>query len=102
MLVVADQDLTVLGALDASGGDVPVFSPPAHTHALQAVGTYGEEASPSGTRLAEGPYTTSAADRTLATGALGTVGSGAPAPTQMPVVVSLWCIALQGLFPPRS
>lgn len=76
---------------------------PPHSHAVRVSSAPGEEGlGPAGARLGEGLYTTEPADSFLATDALSSTGAGQPVPTQMPMLVARWCIALEGIYPSRA
>jgi microcystin-dependent protein len=87
---------------------------PAHGHALQAVNVNASTADPSNASLARGRYSTGpqsgavAFYQTLAPAialsplAAGPTGSSFPHNNLMPTLVVNFCIALQGVFPPRT
>ena len=97
-------------ALGEAGGSETVTlvgsEMPVHTHALQAVNAVGDTATPSGTALARsaGAYQTDAAQNlvTMADAALPAAGGSQPHENRQPYLVLNFCIALQGIFPPRS
>jgi microcystin-dependent protein len=83
---------------------------PAHTHQVQAfVGRGGSSVTDpaAGDSLAAGqdgdPYTSSATNLTaMAPNAIGAAGGGAAHNNYMPSLVLNYCIALVGIYPPRS
>jgi microcystin-dependent protein len=77
---------------------------PAHSHGLNASTTAATHATPDATRaLAQaqnaGVYASSGPQVTLAQS--GQTGGNTPVPTMSPSLVIQWCIAIQGIFPPR-
>lgn len=94
-----------------SGGSVAVTllesEMPAHTHALRSGVDPADVQSPSPTRALTRSsggfaYGTGAPDVALAPQALGVAGGGVPHNNMMPYLTLNFCIALQGIFPPRS
>ena len=87
---------------------------PAHAHFLNAVGSNATAAAPANANLAKGRYstgttagavafyTTQAPNVQMNPQAVGASGSGFPHNNCMPYMVVNFCIALQGVFPPRS
>jgi microcystin-dependent protein len=79
---------------------------PAHGHAVLATSAVGDSPSPSGTALANSTsaYQTNAAQNLvpMADAALPASGGDAPHNNRQPYLVLNFCIALQGIFPPRS
>src|SRR3954462_15463061 len=79
---------------------------PAHTHALSASLSDGLFTQPSGQELAQGVgvsvWGTNAPNTTLALNALGPAGGGQPHNNLMPYLTLNFCIALQGVFLPRT
>jgi microcystin-dependent protein len=91
---------------------------PVHTHTFQATVTTGNSASPSGNELAlatAGGSKTAAAqvvnyystntgspNAQLNPAAISVAGSSLPHNNMMPYLTLNYCIALQGVYPPRS
>lgn len=88
---------------------------PAHSHSLTALPVRAINITPAaGSRLSEGAggsrgsehnintYTTSAPGTTIRPGAVGSAGSGAAHDNTQPTLTMNWCIAMVGIFPPRS
>jgi len=87
---------------------------PSHNHALQAADTDANVASPAGSVLAKGnynfqgvggvasTYTTNAPDKTMNQLAVAPSGGDQPHNNLMPYLTLNFCIALQGVFPPRT
>jgi microcystin-dependent protein len=88
---------------------------PSHGHFLQATTDPGTAASPSGDMFANGNwsdgqggsggvfcYTTAAPNVSLSGFAVAPSGGGQPHNNLMPYLTLNFCIALQGVFPPRS
>lgn len=83
---------------------------PIHTHSLMASNEIGEDRKPAGEAFARstggplyGPVpTTPAAPVAMAFEALAITGSSQPHNNMMPYIVLNFCIALQGVFPPRT
>jgi len=78
---------------------------PAHTHSLSAVTDPAESGVPTGNVLARsigGPvYANGTPSVALAAGAVGIQGGGGVHNNLPPYLVINFCIALQGIFPPR-
>jgi microcystin-dependent protein len=87
---------------------------PAHPHSLNATTVKGTTASPSGAELASGQwnnnqggsgglqyYTTTAPSANMSPFAIGVAGGSLPHNNMMPYLTLNFCIALQGVFPPR-
>lgn len=79
---------------------------PAHSHALMAGGTPAST-SPAGNALAPtangaSVYRSSGAAATMAGTAISPAGSSQPHENRQPYLGLTFCIALQGIFPPRS
>lgn len=104
-------------ALGQKGGEEAItLTPgqiPAHRHALQAAS--GRSGAPTGTPgpdVAFGPAAgagvtpyvpaPSGVPATLAAGAVASAGGGQPHDNMMPTAVMNYCIALEGIYPPRS
>jgi microcystin-dependent protein len=79
---------------------------PAHTHGLRGVNTVGESATPSGMGLGRstGMYQTNSTQNlvAMADAALPGAGGSLPHENRQPFLVFNFCIALQGIFPPRG
>lgn len=86
---------------------------PSHTHALQASATDATTPNPAGNRIGQGKYNsgaqrgliasyqTTAPNVTMADTALQPAGGSQPHNNLMPYLAMNYCIALQGIFPPR-
>jgi len=80
---------------------------PAHNHALQGTAGIGTQNSPTD-RLFSRPfgggsvYRTVAPNSQMAPEAVAVAGGGLPHNNMMPYLTMNFCIALQGIFPPRS
>jgi len=86
----------------------------AHSHPLTAFASSATATAPANAAPGEGhgggrggtfninTYTSQAPTVNLAPGAVGPAGSGQPHNNMQPSLVINWCIALQGIFPPRS
>ena len=86
---------------------------PAHNHSLNAASVTATQANPVGNALARGSYTTgpqsgavafyqTAAPNKQMGNAIGVSGGDLPHNNLMPYLVLNYCIALQGVFPPRG
>lgn len=77
---------------------------PSHTHALRGSDGRGDGTSPGGAAYGAGTdlYTNTAATVTLAGTMLAPAGGDAPHNNLMPYLTFYFCIALQGVFPPRT
>ena len=87
---------------------------PFHTHAFQAVNADGSSGDPSGAVLGKGFYDagaqtgaaafyqTTAPNVGMNPQAIGIAGGSLPHNNMMPYLVLNYCIAMQGVFPPRS
>lgn len=100
-----------------SGGETEVAllesEMPAHNHTLFAESVAATTNSANGTLLAEGvggslrgrftvnTYAPAGAATQLAPAQLGSTGANAPHNNLQPYLTLNWCIALQGVFPPR-
>ena len=80
---------------------------PAHGHTLQGTVGFGNQNSPSGTFFGR-PFgggslyvTPGSADQQLSPSALAPAGSNHPHNNMMPYLTVNFCIALQGVYPPR-
>ena len=80
---------------------------PVHTHQMVATAGFGASNDPTG-RVLGRPfggglmYGTGPADTTLAPESLAPAGGSLPHNNNQPTLVINFCIALQGIFPPRS
>lgn len=79
---------------------------PAHTHTLRASGEPAEQAAPAPdralTRSTGLPYRATGTDAVMAPQALSTYGGSLPHNNMAPYLTVGFCIALQGVFPPRT
>jgi microcystin-dependent protein len=78
---------------------------PAHSHALRGSNLVSDSPAPSGNTLARFPNAYRASPGTLAQMApesLVPAGGDAPHNNMMPFLTFYFCIALQGVFPPRT
>jgi microcystin-dependent protein len=78
---------------------------PAHSHTFGAINAIGDSNNPSGAVparvIGETPYASTAPNTALATTIVPSGGSQ-PHNNMMPYLVVNFCIALQGIFPPRQ
>lgn len=93
---------------------VQVASMAVHSHTLPAFASSATTTSPANAAPGEGhgggrggtfnvnAYTSQAPTVNLAPGAVGPAGGGQPHNNMQPSLVINWCIALQGIYPPRS
>ena len=97
--------------LGESGGSTAVMlqesQMPAHTHAWMASNQTAEDRTPANEFVARATggtlYTTTSDGLTpMASGAVAPVGGGQPHNNLQPYLTVNFCIALQGIFPPRS
>jgi microcystin-dependent protein len=84
-----------------------VANMPAHNHSLNAVSDTGTTSAPAGAFLGntgalDREYKTSGTGVVMNSGAIGNSGSGQPFNILQPYLVVSYCIALQGIFPPRD
>lgn len=76
---------------------------PAHSHTLRTSDERGDATSPQGNYLGAGTDVfVDTSNTTMASSALSTAGGDAPHNNMMPYLTLSFCIALQGVFPPRS
>lgn len=79
---------------------------PAHSHAVQASQADGLERSPAGQQFATGigisNYAAPGTNTMLNPNALAPAGGDQPHNNMMPYLTFYFCIALQGVFPPRT
>ena len=88
---------------------------PAHSHALNGLPVHAANTTPaSGSSLSEGfggsrgasynvnTYTTNAPGTTINPAAVGTAGGSLSNDNMQPYLVMNWCIAINGVYPPRS
>jgi microcystin-dependent protein len=78
---------------------------PVHAHVLQAAALAADQPSPEGTLTAtvasDNLYAPAAALAPMAPQALAPAGGGRPHNNMMPYLTTYFCIALQGVYPPR-
>ncbi len=78
---------------------------PVHAHVLQAAALAADQPSPEGTLTAtvasDSLYAPAAALAPMAPQALAPAGGGRPHNNMMPYLTTYFCIALQGVYPPR-
>ncbi len=77
---------------------------PAHTHQMMALGAFSNQPSPANNtwgRAAANPYT-NAQNGQMSVQALNVTGGSLPHNNMQPYLTLNFCIALQGVFPPRS
>lgn len=79
---------------------------PSHTHALNASSSGADRANPTNAALAHSGenavYGTTATQTALSPLAIGTAGGSQPHNNMQPYLVMNFCIALQGIYPPRG
>lgn len=79
---------------------------PAHTHTLAAASADGNSGDPDGRYLAVTsggtPFSGSTPNGSLATQAMTVAGGNQPHDNMQPHLLVTYCIALQGIFPPRQ
>ena len=80
---------------------------PSHTHALRASVEIGEDSAPGGEALAKSTggnlyFPTATNLVQMSPNALAPAGGDAPHNNMMPYLTFYFCIALQGVFPPRA
>ena len=78
---------------------------PAHTHALSGVNTTADAQAPDNNALARSPvkaFHAGTPDSSLSFNALGISGASFPHNNLPPYLVMNFCIAMQGVFPPRT
>lgn len=79
---------------------------PSHTHQLMASNRVGGSGNPEGNTLATAGganvYADASPDTQLSPQALAPVGGGGPHQNMQPYLTMNFCIALQGVFPPRQ
>ena len=103
----------------STGGEVThtliVNEMPAHSHGFQALANASANTTPAaGSHISEGhggargttfninTYTTNPPGTTLNPAAVGLAGNGAAHDNMQPSLTLNWCIALVGIYPPRS
>jgi microcystin-dependent protein len=79
---------------------------PSHSHTLSATAS-ATSASPTGAALAPpvngaSVYHLPSAAVPMAAGAVGSAGGSSPHPNRHPALSLMYCIAMQGIFPPRA
>lgn len=94
---------------ERSGAEYVTLLPtemPSHSHAVMALAGNGTSDVPTGMYPARDPSGSPAygasANTTLASATIQAAGGGQPHDNMPPYLVLNWCIALQGIFPPRS
>lgn len=79
---------------------------PSHTHGLSASSSDGVDSSPGNSSLAAGigigAYAVPSGGAALAVGSVAVSGGSQPHNNMMPYLTFNFCIALQGVFPPRA
>jgi microcystin-dependent protein len=79
---------------------------PAHSHTIAAGDANGTQSTPGGAFLARDPAGSPAYGLSTGTalnlGSVSVAGSSIPHNNMQPYLTLNWCIALQGVFPPRS
>ncbi|MGH6870179.1 MAG: phage tail protein [Rhizomicrobium sp.] len=89
---------------------------PSHSHSLNALASAGSTATPNGNALGEGQWNngqgqsgtvqyysgSTAPNVTMGLNSVGTAGSSFPHNNLMPYLTLNFCIALQGVYPPRT
>jgi microcystin-dependent protein len=99
-------------SLGQSGGEAAVTlidgQIPSHTHPVAASTNLGDQSSPANTVWATGAggrgqnFYASGADAAMSSQAIGQAGGSQPHNNMPPYLALDFCIALQGVFPPRS
>jgi microcystin-dependent protein len=75
---------------------------PSHTHALMGGGA-GTATSPAGASMGSAaPYRPSGVAANMAAEVISPTGTSVPHENRQPYLALMFCIALQGIFPPRS
>lgn len=98
-----------LHALGEQGGSKTVtlqqYEIPQHTHQLMAATLNSQSTSPTNNSLGRGNplrvYTTTGNDVQMSANSIGNTGGSIPHNNMMPYLTMNFCIALQGVFPPR-
>lgn len=80
---------------------------PPHSHTVQATNAPADKGGPSGRYLGGGVgdddvYHDGPADRIMAADMIAPAGGGQPISHRGPFLTMMWCIATQGVFPPRD
>ncbi|MDZ4678808.1 MAG: tail fiber protein [Saprospiraceae bacterium] len=77
---------------------------PAHSHALQGVNDSGLQSAPGGAYPARASFYNTAApgSATLSVNAIAPAGGSQPHDNMQPYLTMNFCIAMQGVFPPRG
>ena len=79
---------------------------PAHSHAVMATNATADKGGPDNRYLGGGvgsddAYSDGPANKQMAAGMIGSTGGNQPVTTRSPYLVMRWCIAIQGIYPPR-
>lgn len=76
---------------------------PPHSHSLNGLGSAADNDNPANGALARSEiYAAGTPNRPMADGSVGSAGGGQPVSVESPYGVVNFCIALEGLYPPRS
>jgi len=82
---------------------------PAHTHSLEANNQAANKGGPAGNFFSgsgrsgmNSIYTTNDPNRTMGEASTGYTGTNTPIPAMGPSLAIQWCIAMEGIFPPRN
>lgn len=79
---------------------------PAHSHTLSVAGLNSQSTNPTNTVLGRGNpvkvYASGGSQVAMGTNSIAPSGGGSPHNNMMPYLTMSFCIALQGVFPPRS
>ncbi|HEY3780533.1 MAG TPA: tail fiber protein [Fimbriimonadaceae bacterium] len=103
-----EQQYTIGETAGAATVALTLSQMPAHNHRVNARATQGTSSHPTGNMFAEAeyhvpePFYDSTSSATLSGAALVPYGSNAAHTNLQPYLVINYCIALQGIFPPRS
>ena len=80
---------------------------PAHNHGVQATNVTGDKGGPQGRYLAgqvgdNNPYHDGPPNRVMAADMIQPSGGGQPVNQRGPYLTMMWCVAMQGIFPPHN